>query len=230
MKKLFLILILIANFVYPQIFKKNNIAISSNYTTTSKLFYNPFSSDKVLRSNFIEINNFYSVSLEFRTKFFEEIFISASTEYLNKNFKYNNFNLSGEQVHTNDGIIFIPIEFSIYYYLPFSNENFNFFMGGGSSGYFGFFKREIGDQKIKSELYKFSYGITVSVGMEYLFYQPLSIRFQMKFRDPELIWKNSYTSNIVNYNGKTYLLNTSTFYSKLNIDGIIFSLGVVYNF
>ncbi len=231
MKKLIAILILIFvhTIINAQVFNKSNFCLSLNYTTTSKLFYNPFSSDKILRSDYLELNNLRSIFLEFRTMFLENVFLSLNSEYLNKNFLYNKINLQGEQANANDSFSFIPVELNLFYYLPFSNDDFKVFMGGGFGFYYGKFNRYLGNQFAKSEMFNSSYGINVDVGIDYNFYRNYAVRFQMRFRDPELIWKNNYSSNSVIYNDKTYFLNTSSFYTKLNIDGINFSLGFVYN-
>ncbi|MDF1612743.1 hypothetical protein [Stygiobacter electus] len=232
MKKFITILFLFfaQSFINAQIFNESNFSLSYNYTTTSKLYYNPFSSDKLLRSNYIELNNLKSISFEFRTIFFENVFISLNSEYLSRNFLYDNINLQGDRAIAHDSFTFIPVELDFFYYLPFSNEYIRFFMGGGFGFYFGKFKRELGNQITKSEMFNSSYGINVSVGMDYTFYENYSVRFQMRFRDPELSWINNYNSNLVLYNDKTYFLNTSSFYTKINFNGINFSLGLVYNF
>lgn len=230
MKIKYLVLFIFSNLVTAQTFEQNNFSVSINYTTTSKIFFNPFSSDLILKSTYIELNDLTSFSFEYRTQLMEDVFISLNTEYLSKKFSFNNYNLFGEQATTNDKFLFIPIELCFYYYLPFSNDDFKFFMGGGTGIFFGKFKRELGNQIANSKMLKTSYGINVVIGLDYNFYKNFSTRFLMRFRDPELTWKNNYTSNTVVYNNKTYLLNTSTFYTKANIDGIIFSLGIVYNF
>jgi len=52
----------------------------------------------------------------------------------------------------------------------------------------------------------------------------------MRFRDPEFEMENSYPDKIVNYGGKTYLLSSQTFSSKVNIDGISFAIGILFQF
>lgn len=229
MKKFIVIIIFAHTFINAQVFNKSNFCLSVNYTTTSKLFYNPFSADKFLRLDYLELNNLKNMSLELRTIILENVFISLTSEYLNKSFLYNKINLQGDQANANDSFSFIPVELNLFYYLPFSNDNFNFFMGGGFGFYYGKFKRNIGNQLTKSEMFNSSYGINVALGIDYNFYRQYAVRFQLRFRDPELLWKNNYSSNSLIYNDKTYFLNTSSFYTKLNIDGINFSLGFVYN-
>jgi outer membrane protein W len=229
-KILSVIFFLCLSFIYAQNEYSTNISLNFNYTTTAQLYLQPFSSDQFLRTKSIELNNINSYSLEINHKIFEDIFLGLSAEYSKINYSNNNFNLSGERATSNDGFTFIPIELTIYYYLPFSTESFKFFMGGGGALYFGKFYRTLGDLTINSKMNKSSFGIHVAIGMDYFFYNNFSLKAQMRFRDPELEWKNEYSNNVVNYNGITYLLNSSTFFTKVNIDGITFSLGISYNF
>jgi len=52
----------------------------------------------------------------------------------------------------------------------------------------------------------------------------------MRFRDPEFEMTSSYSSDTVNYENENYDLRTQNFSSKVNIDGITFTIGVVFNF
>ncbi|MBI5807278.1 MAG: hypothetical protein HZA74_02645 [Ignavibacteriales bacterium] len=229
-KILSVIFFLCLSFIYAQNEYSTNISLNFNYTTTAQLYLQPFSSDQFLRTKSVELNNINSYSLEINHKIFEDIFLGLSAEYSKINYSNNNFNLSGERATSNDGFTFIPIELTIYYYLPFSTEYFKFFMGGGGALYFGKFYRTLGDLTINSKMNKSSFGIHVAIGMDYFFYNNFSLKAQMRFRDPELEWENEYSNNVVIYNGITYLLNSSTFFTKVNIDGITFSLGISYNF
>lgn len=232
MKKSYLIffLLFIIQNNFAQYFYERNLSVSLNYTTNAKLYLNPFSSDPVLRLKNIELRNLYGYSFEYRNILVDDIYISFSIEHFKENYVYNFFNLSGEQATTIESFTFIPIEFCLYYHLPFSNDEIKFFMGGGSSIFWGSYKRTLANLISTSKMYKNSFGINISIGAEYFLFRNLGLRFQMKFRDPELIWNNTYNSNIVLYNDKTYLISSSNFYSKVNIDGINFLLGLVYNF
>lgn len=52
----------------------------------------------------------------------------------------------------------------------------------------------------------------------------------MKFRDPELEVTSKYKTKRVNYNGATIVLAQDTFTSKINIDGVTFTLGMAFHF
>jgi hypothetical protein len=152
--------------------------------------------------------------------------LGAGTEYIKKTFS-NSINLSGTKANAVDGYQMIPVEFSVYYLIPFSTERFKFFMGGGMAFYIGSQIRELGDVKISNEKQKVGFGIHVAVGMDYVVKNFLSVRFQMRFRDPQFEMSSKYTNSSVNYAGRTFLLPGNTFESKVNIDGITFLLGAV---
>ena len=95
--------------------------------------------------------------------------------------------------------------------------------------YFGEYLRTLGDVHVTSSLAKTAYGIQVLTGMEYLIRDFVSVRGELRFRDPVLEFHNSYSNNIIHYNGQTYRINGSDFDTKININGVTFSLGIVYN-
>ena len=54
-------------------------------------------------------------------------------------------NLNSRQFIVTDGYELYPVELSIYYFLPFSTEDFKFYMGGGMGIYPGKRTREFGN-------------------------------------------------------------------------------------
>lgn len=209
---------------------KFSISLNYNYTTTSRLYLQPNSSDPFLRNLYNELEDIYSVSAEFRFEILEELLIGLGCEFINKTFQNPNFNLGGRRIEIKDGFNVIPVEMSIYYLLPFSTHKFKFFMGGGAGIYIGKHIREFGDVFFENEKSQIGYGIHVGVGMEYFIKDFLSIRGQMRFRDPEFKMKSRYSNSIVNYNGNSYLISADSYNSKANIDGVTFTIGAVFNF
>ncbi|NMB82900.1 MAG: hypothetical protein GYA14_13895 [Ignavibacteria bacterium] len=203
-----------------------NFAISYNYTTTSKLYLQPNSSDPVLRSEYENLDGIYNLSFEFRYKIFESMIIGLGTEFIQKSYTNRNYFIQGDRVEIKEGYNLIPVELTLYYLLPFSTEKFKFFMGGGGGLYFGKQIREFGNVNFNSAELTTGYGINVSVGMDYLVNEFISVRGQMRFRDPELIMKSKYSGSNTIYNGKSYLLSDNTFTTKVNIDGVTFTIGL----
>jgi hypothetical protein len=156
--------------------------------------------------------------------------IGIGTELLRKTYAHSNFILGENRIDINEGYNLIPVELNLYYILPFSTERFKFFMGGGGGFYFGNHIREFGDVEFVNESEKIGYGINVSVGMDYIVNELISVRGQMRFRDPEIILKSKYSNSTVNYRGNSYLISDNIFTTKVNIDGVTFTIGLTIGF
>jgi hypothetical protein len=103
-------------------------------------------------------------------------------------------------------------------------------MGGGGGYYFGEHIRKFGDAEVESIEREAAFGIHVSISMEYLLRDNLGLRTEMRFRDPQFNLTSRYTKEQVNYNGTTINLTQNNFSSKINVDGVTFVLGAVFNF
>lgn len=216
--------------INAQTFQLYDISINYNYTTTSKLFLHPRSSDLIVRTTYQELDDILSYSGEVRFQILESLLGGLWIESIEKTFTDNNFNLAGTSAKIKDGYKIFPLEVSFYYLLPFSTEAFKFFMGGGGGLYFGKHVRQIGDVSVTDDGSKIGYGIQVSVEIDYKIFELITTRLQMRFRDPEIEMKSKYTSSIVNYEGKKIQIYPTTFTSKVNMDGITFSIGIVFHF
>lgn len=232
MKAILLTILILASFpLYAQFDGKDfSVSVNYNFTTTSKLFLQPNSPDPIIRETHEDLEDISHYSAEFRYALSDIIQVGIGTEYIQKSYINRNYNLSGTLAELKDGYKVIPVELSIYYLLPFSVESFKFMMGGGGGLYFGSHIRELGDLTVSTFDRNIGYGIHVMVGIDYLINQSFSVRGQMRFRDPEFQMKNKYSDRIVTYNGNAYLLATDTFTSKVNIDGVTFTIGVVFQF
>jgi outer membrane protein W len=224
---------MLPSYILPQYGGKNySLLLGMDYITSAQIYLNPNSSDIVLRNNSFEITNLISPLIDFRYKVNDDVILGISSEYISKSQKANNLIVrEGSQeipLEVEDGVQFIPIELSVYYFLPFSTDQFKFTMGGGTGYYFGKQTRKFGDTQIKNLSSKTSLAILVSVGMEYLFTESLGVRLDMKFRSPEISLTNQYLSNTVDYNGTQIKLLTDRFDSKINLDGISFIFGISY--
>jgi opacity protein-like surface antigen len=195
-----------------------NLSFNYSYTTSSKIFLRPNSSDPFERGSHENIDGIYGYYGELRYFIGEGIIAGLSVESLKRT--DNNFamNLGGYKIKMT----------SVYYHLPFSTADFNFFMGGGVGAYFGNYIREFYNVSIDSKLEKFAFGIHVAVGMDYQITENLGIRGQMRFRDPEMKFNNTYKENIAILPDKNLLLPVRNFDTAVNLDGIVFMIGVTF--
>lgn len=210
--------------------KKFGITLNYVYTATSKLYLQPNSSDPIIRGTHENLDDIWSYSGEIGYRIFEDIVIGLGAEYVEKTFTNRNMNLGGTRAAMKDGYKVIPIELTVYYTLPFSTEFFKFFMGGGGGFYLGEHIRKLGNVTVSNESKKVGFGIHVAVGMDYIAHKYFAVRAQMRFRNPEFEMKNKYSGNLVDYEGRTFLLSSDTFNSKVNLDGITFVIGVLFQF
>jgi opacity protein-like surface antigen len=231
MKRIFYIIFLIFPFslLLAQYNGENfSICIGYNYTTSSKIFLNPNAVDVIDQNQYITIGSFANFSLEFRYRFSQSLIFGLDIETLENDKKGRHLN--SPRFIVDDGFKIYPVEFSVYYFLPFSTEDFKFFMGGGFGIYPGERTRSFGDinfVKVDSEI---GYGIQVSTGMDYILIQNISIRGEIRFRDPDFTSTNKYTKKIVTYDGNNYSVNTNNTISRINVDGITFRIGLAFQF
>jgi hypothetical protein len=183
----------------------------------------------------MELSKIVSPSFEFRYGITREIFAGLSIERLEKTDKGNNllaFTQAGQiyKVNVEDGFIVFPVELFLYYVLPFSTDNFKLLMGGGVAYYHGQSIRRINGEDVSYVKQDFAYGIQVNVSSDYLITDFLSIRGEMKFRDPEIQVTSRYKPNAVYVNGQTLKIEDKQFDTKININGVTFLVGLAFHF
>lgn len=210
------------------------ISVNGVYNTSARIYLSPYSSDIILRNNSFIIENIFNPSVDFRYKLSETIIVGFNTEYMRTTSTGPNLTVflgnSTATVNVEDGFQLIPLELSAYYLLPFSTERFKFLMGGGMGYYIGSHIRKFGDVEVSNAERKAAYGIHVSISMDYLIKEFISVRSEMKFRDPQFTVKSKYSKKEVNYNAHVIRLAQDSFDSKINVDGVTFILGLAFHF
>lgn len=235
MKKVLFFIFLSLSFASAQ-YNGNEFGISASYsyTTSSKLFYFPKAEDPFLRNQSVSLEDISSISFELKYRVSEAIIAGLNVGYMDHSGYIKPVTVIGDagvvNLEANDGFTMIPVELSIYYFLPFSSDNFKFYMGGGAGFYLGNHTRSLGSLEVENVQRENAYGIHVLVGMDYMIYDFLSVKGEMKFRDPEFEVVNSYKDNTINYRGKEYFVSGNKYDAGVNIDGIMFTIGVAYHF
>lgn len=230
-----ILLVFLSSYVYAQFGDKHfSIGVNGVYTTTARIYLNPNSSDPILRNNAFEISDIFDPAIDFRYRITDNIIIGFGTEYMKTTASGPNLTaFSGNSTVTidvNDGFLMIPLEVSGYYILPFSTEKFKFLMGGGAGYYYGEHIREFGDASVSTVSRDFAYGIQVSVSMDYMIREDITVHSEMKFRDPQFKVKSAYDKLQVNYNNQLITLAQKTFDSKIDVNGVTFILGFSFLF
>lgn len=224
----------LASCTSAQFNKTFGVSLIAVYNTSASIYLSPNSSDVILRNNSFIIEDIFNPAIDFRYRLTESIFLGFNTEYMISTSVGQNLTVflgsSTVTIDVEDGFKLIPLELSAYYLLPFSTERFKFLMGGGLGYYIGSHVRKFGDVQVSNAERKAAYGIHVSISMDYLVKDFVSVRSEMKFRDPQFNVKSKYSSRVVNYNGNIINLAQDSFDSKINVDGVTFILGMAFHF
>ena len=234
-KKLILVFFIVTTQSFSQYNgSKFSFGVNTLFTTTSKVFLFPNSSDEILRNTSNHIDNIFDYGVEFRYRFSEDIILGLNVEYMRAT--QTGTNITGfignstVALNAEDGFEVIPVELSVYYVLPFSTDNFKFLMGGGGAVYFGNHIRKVGTVEVNNFSRDFAYGVHVSISMQYLVRSHISIQAGLKFRDPDFRVTSQYTSKSVSIGGRIITFPQSKFDSRINVDGVTFMLGLYYDF
>jgi len=220
---------------YAQFNGRNfSIGLNAVYTTSARIYLQPNSSDEGIRNSSFPVENIYNPALELRYSLSESIILGLGSEYMKVTEGGSSIIVFSQgatrAINVEEGFTFIPVEVTAYYLLPFSTEKFKFLMGGGAGYYYGNHIRKIGDAEVNTIDRKFAYGIHVNISMDYLFRNNISIRSEMKFRDPQFTLKSAYSKRDIELNGTVIRLLQDSFDSKINIDGVTFIIGLAYHF
>jgi len=211
---------------------KLGIAVNAVYTTSADIYLNPNSSDVEARNKSFPIEDIWNPGLDIRYRFSSEFILGLNVEYIDQTTKQPNLTaFIGNQVYifeVDDGFKTIPIELTAYYFFPFSTEKFKFTMGGGIGYYYGWFVRNFSNVSLEITQRKASLGILVSTSMDYMIFDNLSARIEMKFRNPQYNVTSKYTKTEIEYQGNTIQLTENPFETKVDISGLTFVFGVVF--
>lgn len=237
MFKIFLIAILPILFSAESFtqFSSGNVGIAVNavYTTSAEIYLNPNSSNSEVRNKSFTLENIWNPGIDIRYRFTNEFILGLNLEYVKKTAYAPNLTaFIGNQVfvfEVEDGLDVIPIELTAHYYFPFSTEDFKFMMGGGLGYYIGEFVRKFQGIDLEITQRKFALGFHVSASMDYIIFENLSARFEMKFRNPQYTVASKYSKTEVTYQGNIIQLPDNAFDTKVDIDGLTFIFGLVIN-
>lgn len=231
MKKIFFLILF---FTAASVFSQSEFifTVAGNYTTTAKIYLFPQSADPVIRNFSFPLEHIFSPSFELRYKISDEMYLLFATEMMSTSDLGRNLTATTGTVTSSilveDGFELIPLELNLAYLLPFSTSGVRINMYGGVGYYIGKMTRLFGDAKIDLVDRKTAYGIQVGVSLDYFVRKDFSLFLAMKFRDPQFNVSSKYDSQIVNYDGNTYFLPQTPFETKINVDGVTFSLGTSY--
>ncbi len=197
-----------------------------NFVSASRLFLDPFSGNPVRQNQSIELGWNFSYGVEYLYRLQPGVQIAVAGEYA------SNSILSKDPFGTGieDGFELVLVELSGLFTLPFSSEDFRFYLGGGIGGYLGWRNYAVGNTVSHSVNREPSVGIHVITGLAYYPTSRVSIHLEFRFRDPQVTAYNEFDTDAKSINGRTYYFSTTPLASRINLNGNVYSLGVGFHF
>ncbi len=212
----------------------HTLGVRVSYTTTSKLFFSLDANDEALRDRFFSMDDVVGVGVELRRQFIDEnLQFGVNVEYIQRiETGFGIVQVGGQQmkIPVKDGYRLIPVELTGFFTIPVSNEIFKFYMGGGVGFYFGKRIHSVVDVEAETIKRSVGFGIQVLSGLDFFLTPAFAIRGEMKFRDPQIELTSQFPVAEIQYQGTRIQLSQQPFKSKVNLDGISFSIGAAVSF
>jgi hypothetical protein len=207
------------------------VALYGSFTTSSKLFQRTSDADENIRTQFLPLNDIFSVGIDVRQKVEAfDIQIGLNVEYLSKTESFTVPISSNKTIPVIDGFTAIPVELSGFFVIPVGSEVFQIYMGGGGGVYLGSRRYEYAGANAITIERKPGYGIHILSGAQYRLTPTFSFRSEIKFRDVQFETVNRFTQPYTFYRGTAVTLDPLPFSSRITIDGMALNFGLVYHF
>lgn len=199
-------------------------------TSGAKVFPNPTSPSSTIRNTSVPLNGWYGAAAEFAIPFTHELSVTASVEYLrsvDEGMRPVSLGGSLETVPVRDGYVVLPVEVGVAAAIPISEENFRLSMSGGVGVTLVSRIQEVAGARAETDGYPAAYGIFAGLAFEVRIWPGVYGHVSTRFRDPEVNVTTRYTQSATEYEGRTLLLPTEPSTTRLNIDGLSISAGVM---
>lgn len=200
-------------------------------TTSSKLFLNPDATSPELRTEHTPLNSVYGGGIDFRLKFPEDhFFFTLSVEYISTTREETRLDASispPRRVPVDEGYLLIPVEIGAHLFIPLGSETWKVSMGGGIGAYYGERIYRVAEVPAEPRGNRFAFGIHVGTQTEYRLLNRLSVAAALKFRDPEINAVNRFETVSTVYRNNVIVFPKGDMKSRINVDGMTVSLGLV---
>ncbi len=211
--------------------KPYSLAVYGSFTTSSKIFHHANDPDENIRNQFYPIDDIFGAGIDLRRSIEAlSIQIGINVDYIAKSEKFNFPITSTRTVPASDGFISIPVELSGYFIIPVGDDNIRLYMGGGFGVYIGHRRYSIADVEAPALGKNVQIGIHVVSGVQYVVIPSVALRSELKFRNVQFETTNKFLQSSAQYRGTTVSLPQQPIVSRVNIDGMLLTLGIVYTF
>lgn len=202
------------------------LSLHANYVSGSRIFTAPRSILAVERNGTNTFASSFSTSAALRVAISTTTAVELALEYAPMESRFTD----NHGTSFRDGYDVMAIEIAGLFTLPLSSRTFQMYVGGGTGFYVGTRSLAVAEVSARSIMQPPSFGILTLIGVRYAFHPSLAASFEWRFRNPQLAAENVYDQSSVTANGVTYPLPTDPFYSRVNLNGNVFRLGLGWSF
>jgi opacity protein-like surface antigen len=204
------------------------ITLKGSYTTSARFLYDDIGVEtKYLSTNF-------GYGLDIRGPVLDEyVLAGCSGEVITAVDRSNYFVRSGGTylaVPVEDGYRFSLYELSVYFIFPFSSEDIRAYAGGGLGYYRGERRYSMASVTALMRNRPYGYGIHVLTGTEIRLWSHLFVRGELKFRDPQIDAQTSFDKAATEYQGAVIRLPEEISETRINLNGIAYTVGIAVTF
>jgi hypothetical protein len=210
--------------------QRYNISLSGLYITSSKIYHSYDDVDPLKRDQFFTISDIFGIGLDFRREFNDlRLQLGIRIEYIETSEIIDYTVSPSTSVAVKDGFRAIPIEITGYFLLPIPLPKWKFTVGAGCGLYWGSRKYSFESLSPEPLERKIGGGIHVVSGIEFPINDFFALRTEVKFRDVQFWSSEKFKEKFITSRGQIIALNNKDINSKILIDGILISAGIVYN-
>lgn len=209
-----------------------SIAFRGTYTTSSKVFNNPDSPSSDMRGQYVALDNIYGPGIEVRINIpGQSVALTIAAEYLSKQDEAGQlvgFTIPPRRLSVREGFKLIPIELGASVPVPLGSDGMRLSIGGGVGAYIGTRILNVAGAEAPQQNKPVSYGIHVETNFDYQLIPRIYARAEMRFRDPEFATESKFEQQATQSNGVLILLPHDPFRARINVYGLTFGLGLVF--
>ncbi len=215
-----------------QLPNRSSLMVRGTIVTSSNIFDNPDAPVEADRDHFNFVDNLFGGGLEYRYEFSGQgFFLSVSLEYLSRITSASQSILVSNvvrQFDVEEGVRFIPLEFGVNTSVPIVEDNLALTMGGGFGAYYADRVFGIAGVRMKSRKLPVGYGIHVECGFDYRVFGTTFLSWEMRFRDPEVTNESGFDTSVIKVDNYQVPVGNIPPKTKVNVHGVSFTLGVIF--
>lgn len=234
-------ILLIALVAFPpslqgqQLNTRSSFMLRSTLVTSSRVFDNPDAQDIVDRDHYDFVDNLLGGGLEYRLEFPDQnVLFTLSVEYTSRVISQTRpFLTVGNQLiqlPIEQGVHFIPLEIGAETNISLMQDVLRLTMGGGFGVYYADRVYGINGVSMKSKTLPIGYGIHIESGFDYRVYNNVGLRWEMRFRDPEIVDESNFGTDYITVDNNRIPVNNISPKSRINVHGVSFTLGLLFGF